>query len=46
MDINKAIQMLEAEYESAKRCEYIINPLAYALYRVWQKADEENRRKK
>lgn len=41
MDINKAIQMLEAEYEKAKQLEYVKNPLAYALYRVWKVADKK-----
>lgn len=39
MNLNKAIQMLEAEYERAKQTEYVRNPLAYALYQVWKKAD-------
>ncbi len=39
MNLNKAIQMLESEYEMAKQVEWVRNPLAYALYQVWKKAD-------
>lgn len=38
--LKKAIKMLEAEYERAKKLEWVHNPLAYALYQVWKKADE------
>ena len=38
--IEKAIKMLEAEYERAKNLEWVNNPLAYALYQVWKKVDE------
>lgn len=41
MNINKAIQMLEAEYERAKQLKFVRNPLAYALYRVWKVADKK-----
>jgi hypothetical protein len=40
MTLKKAIELLEAEYERAKKLEYIHNPLAWALYQVWKKADE------
>ena len=43
MTLNKAIKMLEAEYEKAKKCEFVYNPIAYALYQVWKKADAERR---
>lgn len=45
MNINKAIMMLEAEYELAKQQERINDPVAYALYQVWKKADEDRMRK-
>ena len=39
MTLKTAIQMLEFEYERAKKLEFIHNPLAWALYQVWKKAD-------
>ncbi len=39
MTLEKAIELLKAEYERAKTLEYVRNPLAYALYQVWKKAD-------
>lgn len=39
MTYEEAIKLLEAEYERAKRLDYVINPIAYALYQVWKKAD-------
>lgn len=45
MTLNEAIQMLEAEFESAKQKKWIVNPLAYALYEVWKVADNRRRRK-
>lgn len=41
MTIEDAIEMLKAEYEKAKQQTWIINPLAYALYQVWKKADRK-----
>lgn len=46
MTLNYAIQMLEAEYELAKQKEYIRNPLAYALYKVWTKVDNDEQKGK
>jgi hypothetical protein len=40
MTLKKAIELLEAEYERAKKLEYVHNPLAWALYQVWKKVDE------
>ena len=40
MTLEQAIEHLRKEYERAKSMEYIINPLAYALYKVWIKAAE------
>jgi len=39
MDIQKAIKLLEQEYERAQKMCFVRNPLAWALYRVWKKAD-------
>lgn len=43
LTLEKAIEMLKKEYESAKTKRHIHSPLAYALYQVWKKADEEGR---
>ena len=40
MNLEKAIAMLKKEYEMALTLDYVRNPLAWALYRVWKKADE------
>lgn len=37
--LEKAIKMLESEYERATRLEFVRNPLAYAFYQVWRKVD-------
>lgn len=39
MTLEKAIKLLEKEYEKAKGLECVYNPLAYALYKVWKMAD-------
>lgn len=41
MTLEKAKELLDEEYERARRLEYVHNPLAYALYQVWKKADEK-----
>lgn len=41
MTINEAKKLLDEEYERAKLLEYVINPLAYALYQVWKIADKK-----
>lgn len=43
MTIEKAKKLLDEEYERAKRLEYVQDPIAYALYRVWQKSDKEKK---
>ena len=43
MTLEKAIKMLEEEYEKAKKLEWVHNPLAYALYKVWKRADAGRR---
>lgn len=40
MTLEKALKMVTTEYEKAKKCEFVRNPLAYALYRVWKEADK------
>ena len=41
MTLDKAKKLLEEEYEKAKKLEFVKNPMAYALYQVWKKADRE-----
>ena len=41
MTPNKALRLVEAEYEKAKKDDWIRNPLAWALYQVWKIADRE-----
>lgn len=45
MTLEEAKALLDEEYERAKRLEYVHNPLAYALYQVWKKADKKRRKK-
>ncbi len=40
MTIKKALFMVGVEYEKALKLEYVKNPLAFALYKVWKRADE------
>lgn len=46
MTLEKAIKLLEIQYEKAKGLGHIRNPLAYALYKVWKMADNEPPKKK
>ena len=41
MTLTKALNMVKKEYEKASKLEYVRNPLAYALYKVWKVADAE-----
>ncbi len=42
MTLNRATKLLEKEYENAKKLEFVQNPMAYALHKVWRKADRES----
>lgn len=44
MTLEDAIEMLKTEYEKAEKQDYILNPIAYALYQVWKKADKKRKR--
>ena len=46
MTLNKAIETIKVEFEKAKNLEFVRDPLAYTLYKVWKMADEENSKKK
>lgn len=39
LTIEKVIELLQAEYEKAKKIECVYNPLAWALYKVWKIVD-------
>ena len=41
MTIEKAIKMIQDTYKAAQKLDYIRNPLAFALYKVWKLADAE-----
>lgn len=41
MTIEKALDEVAKEYAKALRLDYVWNPLAWALYRVWRKADAD-----
>ena len=41
MELEKAIEILRAEYERAVKLEWVHNPVAYALYQTWKKADNQ-----
>ena len=43
MTLEEAIHLLESEYEQAKRLDFVINPIAYALYQVWKKVDRKRK---
>ena len=43
MTIEEAKKLLDKEYERAQRLEYVINPLAFALYQVWKIADKKRK---
>ena len=39
MNLEKAIKLLESEYERAKNMEYVKKPLAWALFQTWKAVD-------
>lgn len=45
MTLEDAIKLLEKEYERAQSMEYVKNPIAWALYQTWKKADKSRFRK-
>lgn len=46
MTLVKAINLLKTEYERACKLDYVHNPLAYALYKVWKIADQDGVKEK
>ena len=45
MTIEKAIRELIKTYEHANALDYIIDPVAHALYQVWKEADRDRQMK-
>ena len=45
MSIDEAKKLLDEEYERAKRLDYVIDPLAYAIHPVWKKVDKKRSKK-
>ena len=43
MTLEKALDMVVKEYDKAKGLDFVRNPLAYALFKVWRVADRENK---
>ena len=41
MTVQRALKLVEKEYEQAKKLEWIRNPLAYALFKVWRLVEKE-----
>ena len=39
MGIDGAIAELRRQYEAALKLDYVYNPVAWALYQTWKKAD-------
>lgn len=42
MTLEKALKMVATEYNQDKKLDFVYNPLAYALYKVWKMADEKH----
>lgn len=40
MTLERAIQLLQREYEKAQKLDFVFNPIAFALYKVWKMADD------
>lgn len=45
IDIEKAIDLIRAEYEIAQGLEYVRHPLSWAVYQIWLVLDEMDKRK-
>lgn len=41
MTLAKAVSLLIENYDRAQNMDHIQNPVAWALYKVWEKADKE-----
>lgn len=45
MTLEKAIEILRANYERALKMEYVTKPLSWALYYTWREIDKEEKHK-
>ena len=45
MTIEKALKKVQDTYKAAQKLDYIKNPLAFALYKVWKMADADQPKK-
>ena len=41
MRLETAIKLLKVHYETAKKLEWVHNPVAFALYQTWRMADKK-----
>ena len=46
MSLQQAIELLKKEYDRAVKLEFVRDPLAYALFQTWKKADREGGNRK
>lgn len=46
MELKKAINLLEANYDRGQKLEYVQNPLAWALYQTWKEVDQSKYEKR
>ena len=46
MTIEKAIHLLLEEYKKAKKNDYILKPISFALYNVWKYFDSREKSRK
>lgn len=46
MTLEKAIEILKANYEKAKMLSFVRRPVSWALYRTWEEVDRKTRRGK
>lgn len=44
-EMDYAIEDLKREYKKAKSLQFVMNPMAYALYQTWKKWDDNSYRK-
>lgn len=40
MTLEQVVELLQKEYERAKKMKYVQKPLAWALYHTWKKVDK------
>lgn len=43
MKIEDALNLVQKEYEKSKELEFVKDPVAYSLYKVWKLADADKR---